>query len=152
MAIRFDHVQYAKTARGILAGTEVSISLPAATYTDYEVWHSHVNPGFNGTLEWAQGDISAASGVSGTATANTLTGKMQIRCRGEASWVDLVSMPSLALTASLQGWSAVFIFDGVAGANTSPAEVRLIISTTASTTVLISGGITCTTRTVGESV
>ena len=146
----------------MINGGSVSIeekNLPSATYTDKEVWRAYINPGFNGTINWVELYIhwTVACG-----TSRTVTGKWQLRGRGESTWDDLLSISEAAVTTVRYMRSDV-IYDAIAGGNTAPWELRLIVSTDGATTMafqfgtnanLLGAGVpgSLSVRTVGESV
>jgi hypothetical protein len=158
MAIFYEHIQEAKSEYMISSGAQSqTLSLGAATRTDYEVWRSLINPGFNGTISWLS--LRMNFSLTGTATANTVTGKWQIRERGGASWVDIGAIGSHALTAAPEYVKiSEFVHDATADSNAAPYELRLIISSTAAQTISLLFGesgysvFSLATRTVGESV
>jgi hypothetical protein len=130
MTIRFDHIQLARSEQLIL-GSALSeeIYYYPAIYTDQVAFRTYINPGFNGTLEWMHAHLAFA--VLGTATANVLTSKWQIRTRTETAFVTVKTNLNLNLSETKQIVDSMFVYDAAAGSNETPFELQLVFSNNA---------------------
>ena len=127
MAIRYNHYQYLKSPKMILGSVaEEKFAIAASILTNREIYRGYIDAGFNGTLEWIGFRFAFAASAS---SATILTGRWEIRARGETTWTTLtelfvheISTPPQLITCPL------ISHDTVAATNTAPLEIRLIVT------------------------
>jgi hypothetical protein len=133
MSIAFDHVQYITDGRMILgeASSDIQHQSP---FTDMEFYRSQVDPGFNGNINFLEGDLFFEGGVD--SAVHNVTWKWQIKSQGQGSWTDLHTAVTEQWTGGKDTGIRVGLDASALGGNTTaPFEIRLILTDSQTDTV-----------------